>query len=225
MTVDKDAPETLRSTPAIVAEKLRDEIVRGHIGPGERINVREFGRRLEVSHIPIREAVRLLEAEGFLETRPNVGAVAAGMSLQELDDVYDLRRMIEPVVARRAAESMTEERVARVRRAFAELKLCESRADGLDSDIIVAHRNFHWEMLTGSCSALIERTLMGLWHISERYLRRTRGAALPIADEQHAKMVKLCEQRNGEALEELLTEHLHLTANALRLLYSEDAHT
>lgn len=219
---EKESPTAdIRSTPAIVADELRSEILAGTIAPGERINVRELGRRLEVSHIPIREAVRLLEAEGFIETRPNVGAVAAGVSLAELEDVYELRRLIEPAVVRRAVEAMDAQQVERVRDALAELEAHERKAGRIDSDLILAHRLFHWELLAPGASPLIERTLMGLWRISERYVRRTRGAAMPVAEAQHVRMVELCEKGDGDALADLLNEHLHLTANTLRLLYSE----
>lgn len=212
----------LRSTPAIVADGIRVEILDGRIAPGERINVRELGRRLEVSHIPIREAVRLLEAEGFVDTRPNVGAVAAGVSLVELEEVYELRRMIEPIVAKRAAVAMSEDDIARVRQVLAELEELERQVDGIDDDIIFVHRQFHWELLAPGASPLIERTLRNLWRVSERYVRLTRGAALPVADVQHAEMAELCERRDGEALAELLNDHLHLTANTMKILYSQD---
>lgn len=195
MSAEEGAEKVVRSTPAIVADGLRSDILDGTIAPGEKINVRELGRRLEVSHIPIREAVRLLEAEGFVETKRNVGAVAAGISPVELEDVYDLRRMIEPGVARRAVERMTDSDIAWLRHTLTVLEDLERKTDGIDDDVVDAHRLFHWELLAPGASPLIERTVNSLWRISERYVRRTRGAALPVADSQHAQMVERCEHR------------------------------
>ena len=210
-----------RSVPDMVAEQIRGEILDGTIGPGERINARRLGRRLDISYIPVREAVRLLEAEGFVETKPNVGATAAGISPAELEDVYDLRRMIEPTVARRAASRMTDRQVTAVRRALGELMEAERGSAGIDADVIAAHRRFHRELLAPAMSPLIERTLRNLWQVSERYIRRTRGSVLPVADIQHAKMVELAERRDGDGLAELVNDHLHLTANALKVLYDQ----
>jgi DNA-binding GntR family transcriptional regulator len=223
MTVKHDATAVVRPMPMIVADRLRKDILDGTIRPGERINVREHARRLNVSHIPIREAVRLLEAEGLVETKPNVGAVAAGVSLTELEDVYELRRMIEPVVAARAVKVMSDEHLVVLRTVFEQLEGCEHGTDGIDGNVITAHRRFHWELLAPAASPLIERTLHGLWRVSDRYVWLTRGAALPIADEQHARMVDLCARRDGDALAELLNEHLHLTGNTLKVLYCQDA--
>ncbi len=222
MTAAGSEKEAIRSTPEIVAEELRGKILDGTIGPGERINVRELGRRLNVSHIPIREAVRLLEAEGLIETKMNVGAVAAGISLVELEDVYELRRIIEPAVARRAAAAMSDEHIDRLRATLHELDELEKNTEGMDSRIISANRQFHWELLAPGSSPLIERSLRSLWRISERYVQRTRGAAMSVAGVQHAQMVALCEQRDGDALADLVHEHLHLTANTLRILYDQD---
>lgn len=216
-----DGTTALRSTPAIVADVLRAEIIDGRVAPGERINVRELGRRLEVSHIPIREAIRMLEAEGFLFTKPNVGAVAAGVSLEELDDVYAMRRMIEPIVAQRAATLMTDDQVAKMRSVLAELEELEGRVDGINDDVVVVHRRFHWELLAPGATPLIDRTLHSLWRVSERYVRLTRGTALPVADVQHVAMADLCERRDGKALADLLNDHLHLTANTLKILYNQ----
>ena len=222
MTRANDSGESLRSMPTIVAEGLRGEILDGTIGPGERINVRELGRRLQVSHIPIREAVRMLEAEGLIETKPNVGAVAASISLVESEDVYELRRMIEPVIARRAAPAMSDEHIDRLRAVLRELEEHEKSAEGINDKVVIAHRLFHWELLAPGASPLVERTLRSLWRISERYVRHTRGAALPVADAHHTRMVELCEQRDGDALADLLHDHLHLAANTLRILYNRD---
>ncbi len=222
MTVSDGTDKEVRPIPMIVADGLRGEILEGTIRPGERINVRELGRRLDVSHIPIREAVRLLEAEGLIETRPNVGAVAAGVSLTELEDVYELRRMVEPVIAARAVEVMSDDHVLLLRLVLEELEGYERGTEGIDANVITTHRRFHWELLSPAASPLIERTLHGLWRVSERYVWLTRGAALPIADVQHAEMVDMCDRRDGDALAGLLNEHLHLTANTLKILYCQD---
>ena len=208
--------------PAILAEGLRSEILDGTIRPGQRINVRQLGGRLKVSFIPIREAVRLIEAEGLIETKPYVGARATEVSLVELEDVYELRRMIEPAVARRAVERTSAQHAATVRKCLERLEELEKVTEGIDSDLIVAHRDFHRQLLAPGMSSLIERTLRGLWRISERYVRLTQGAAMPVADTQHAQMVELLERRDGDALVDLVNEHLHLAANALTILYGQD---
>jgi DNA-binding GntR family transcriptional regulator len=75
-----------------------------------------------VSHIPIREAVRRLEAEGLIVAEPQRAAVAAGVDLKDLGGLYDLRRIIECEVIRRSVARMSEEQVGRVRDALVALE-------------------------------------------------------------------------------------------------------
>ena len=85
-----------------VTERLRRDLLAGEIRPGERIKVAELEKRFGVSHIPIREAVRRLESEGLIIAAPQRAAVAAGVDLEDLAGLYDLRRIIECEVIRRS---------------------------------------------------------------------------------------------------------------------------
>lgn len=219
------SPGGTKAMPSVVGELLRSEILDGSIEPGERINVRQIGLRLEVSAIPIREAIRRLEAEGLVETIPNVGAVAARVSRVELEDVYDLRRMIEPAIARRSAARMSDDHLEALRNTLKELEAAERDTDGISGSVLTVHRRFHWELLAPAAAPLVEDTLRRLWRISERYVALTRGAVLPVADTQHAEMVEICEHRDGDALADLLAHHLHLAANTVIGGFEQDQNT
>src|SRR3954469_14688048 len=90
-----------------VTVRLRRALLAGEIKPGERIRVAELEKTFGVSHIPIREAFRRLEAEGMIIALPQRAAVAAGVDLEDLGGLYDLRRVIECEVIRRSVASMT----------------------------------------------------------------------------------------------------------------------
>lgn len=222
MKGDAPAASSSGAMPAAVANQLRREILAGTIEPGQRVNVRQLGRRLDVSHIPIREALRLLEAEGLVETIPNVGAVAARVSRVELEAVYDLRRLIEPPIARRAVAKMSDDHTDTLRRTLNELEVVERETEGMNSSLISTHRRFHWELLAPGATPLVEDTIRRLWRISERYVALTRRAALPVADAQHTQMVELCERRDGDGLADLLAHHLHLAADTVINLFRDD---
>ena len=86
---------------------LRRALLAGEIKPGERIKVAELEKSFGVSHIPIREAVRRLETEGLIVALPQRAAVAAGVDLDDLGGLYDLRRIVECEVIRRSVDAMT----------------------------------------------------------------------------------------------------------------------
>ncbi|MEU3315109.1 GntR family transcriptional regulator [Streptomyces sp. NPDC006662] len=91
-----------------VCTAIRDDIVSGFFGPGGRLTEEVLARRYGVSRVPVREALRTLESEGFVTTRRHAGACVAEPSEQEAADLLELRVLLEPLAASRAARRRTE---------------------------------------------------------------------------------------------------------------------
>jgi DNA-binding GntR family transcriptional regulator len=86
-----------------IAARLQADILEGRLAPGQRISAAAVSRELGVSHIPVREALRRLEAGALVESTHHQGAAVSRISIDELHEIYDLRRLIEGHVARGAA--------------------------------------------------------------------------------------------------------------------------
>jgi DNA-binding GntR family transcriptional regulator len=208
--------ETIRRTSIVdtVTERLRREILAGEIEPGGRIRVGELERRFGVSHIPIREALRRLEAEGLVVTSPQRATLVAGIALEDLAGLYDLRRIIEVPVVERGTAKRTAADVLVVWEALADLE----QADPSSDDFWEAHRAFHWALMAPGATPWIERVLDQLWQSAERYVRLTASAFGTTAEamREHRRMAELVDERDGEALAELLHRHLNRTELVLR---------
>jgi DNA-binding GntR family transcriptional regulator len=98
---------SLEQTPARIAKVLREQIITGELKMGSKLNEREIAERLQVSRIPVREALPILESEGFISSQPRRGAVVHVLTLTDATELFDLRRQLEPMAsafaARRAA--------------------------------------------------------------------------------------------------------------------------
>lgn len=98
---------SLEPSPARIAHALREQIITGELAMGLKLNEREIAERLDVSRIPVREALPILESEGFITSQPRRGAVVHVLTLTDAAEVFDLRRQLEPMAsafaARRAA--------------------------------------------------------------------------------------------------------------------------
>lgn len=98
---------TLEPTPTRIAHALREQIITGELAMGAKLNEREIAEQLEVSRIPVREALPILESEGFITSQPRRGAVVHILTVTDAIEVFDLRRQLEPMAsafaARRAA--------------------------------------------------------------------------------------------------------------------------
>jgi DNA-binding GntR family transcriptional regulator len=95
-------------------EVLRSQILRGHIPDGEALRQDALAKQLGVSRIPIREALRQLEAEGLVTFTPHRGAVVSKLSLEEIDEVFALRADTETGLLRRAVPHLTKEHFTRL---------------------------------------------------------------------------------------------------------------
>jgi DNA-binding GntR family transcriptional regulator len=197
-----------------VTERLRTALLTGDIQPGERIRVTALEKRFGVSHIPIREALRRLETEGLVVTLPQRAAVAAGVALEDLTGIYDLRRIIETQVARRAVEQMTDEQVELVKAALAEL---EEAAPRPDSPLFwERHRDFHWAVLEPGANAWVRRMVDQLWLAAERYVRLFVSETLDRAMQEHRELAAACRTRLPDRVEEVLLRHLDNSERAIR---------
>jgi len=197
-----------------VTERLRRALLSGEIKPGEPIRVSKLEKTFGVSHIPIREAVRRLEAEGLIIAEPQRAAVAAGVDLEDLAGLYDIRRIIEGDVIRRSVARMSEEDVERVRTALGAL---EAVAPDHDSpEFWDLHMDFHWALLEPGATAWIRRVLDQVWLASQRYIRLFVSATFDDAMRDHRELLAACEARDEVGAEEILLRHLDRTELAVR---------
>lgn len=104
------------SAPEIVSRTLREAILRGILPAGQQLRQSEIARQLGVSHIPVREGLRQLEAEGLVRLRPNRGFEVAEFSPHEVEELYEIRIPLECAALRLAIPHLTPDDLARAER-------------------------------------------------------------------------------------------------------------
>lgn len=193
---------------------LRRQILTGALSADERLYPRTLEERYGVSHIPIREAMRTLAAEGLLTYEPRKGAKVAGLSRKQLEEVYRLRRSLEPPLAKRSAEARDEAHLDLARQAY-DLMVKTGTSD-LES-FLSCHAAFHWALLNVDLGPLTQSVLQQISNISERYVR-LGFAAFQLDDRaqhDHAALMSAFEDRDGEKMALELDRHLHVIENTL----------
>lgn len=98
-----------------VADHLREQILSGAISPGQRIRQEDVAEMFELSRLPVREALRMLAAEGLTELHPNRGARVPRLSMHEVDVVYRMREALEPLALAESMPHLTDGDVAELR--------------------------------------------------------------------------------------------------------------
>src|SRR5690554_2391409 len=95
-----------------IADGVRDSILAGELGPGERVRQEIIAARYGASRVPVREALRILEAEGLVTLVANTGAWVMQLSLAECEELYQVRERIEPLLLRFSMPGLSAEKIA-----------------------------------------------------------------------------------------------------------------
>ncbi len=202
-----------------VTDELHRAILNGDIQPGAAVSIVELCEQFDVSHIPVREALRRLESEGLVSLRPGRSALVASLSTTDLADIYRLRRLIEGDLVVRAMAVMTEEHLEQAQVALDEYAGIEREPSALAA----AHHAFHAAMLTGVTGAADRRVLELLWHSADRYLHLLMGGIdrAPQATEgridEHRELLDLARAGKTEALRDAWIAHLDSSEKALKI--------
>jgi DNA-binding GntR family transcriptional regulator len=198
----------------VVHERLREAILRGELDPRTPISQVRLAARLGVSRTPLREALRMLQREGLIDSAPNRRVRVTQLSTTDLEQVYASRVLVEALAVRLTVPHYTLEDLAQLRSAMSAMN---QLPDGRDIDAWeAAHRRYH-ELLRKYAGERIERLARELSDHSERYRRVYMAAprVWPDAAREHAAIVEACETGDGVAVSVQLVRHLARTALTL----------
>jgi DNA-binding GntR family transcriptional regulator len=196
---------TYPTKQAMVHAALREAILSGRLRPGERVVIDEVARRFGVSIIPVREALRQLEAEHLVSSQPHVGPVVTGFDEDAVNELFTLLECLELAAARHAIERVTPEDLAELAKAA---DAVERAAPARWEE---ANARFHARLAASARMPRISGMLAGVSSEWERLYRlRFRDAAAPDrsrAEADHRHFVACLDTRDLAGLESGIREH------------------
>jgi len=220
-------PIEMRSVSEQVTNELRRSILNGALAPGQSLSLRTLAEMLNVSLIPVRDALRALESEGLIVNPPGRSARVADLDLDELHAVYRIRRLLEPEMARGACPLLSEEELDELYALATSLGAPDRNMDDIYDD----HRALHMALLRPAATAWDERILTTLWRAAERYVRIGFGLLDPDPEEHarrreaHQELVDAFRRHDPDQAASALDQHLvhneELAAEVLRKKRSE----
>src|SRR5260370_8280233 len=107
-----------QSLTSAVADKLRDQIIRGEIPEGAQLRQDAIASQYQVSRIPVREALRQLDAEGLIAIVPNRGAVVPTLSSDDIEELFSIRALLEHELLRLSIPHLPQEELAQAQPIF-----------------------------------------------------------------------------------------------------------
>ena len=144
-----------------VADRLRADILEGRVQPGEWLRQERVAQQAGVSHMPVREARRQLAAEGLVEHVPYRGIRVVTLSVEDAEDLYASRAVLEPMAARHAAREVTPEELKELASLHERMLGCEIPARLKEYRDL--NRRFHEAIIAASRRPFLTRTLGHLW--------------------------------------------------------------
>jgi DNA-binding GntR family transcriptional regulator len=142
-----------------VQAELREAILAGSLPPGARLRAEPLAERLRTSRTPVREALILLAREGLVDVEPRRGAIVRSFDAADLADLYDVRALIEPHAAHRAATRIGPDELARLREICAAAETRGADDDAAVEDQVALNEEFHRIVVTAAGSPRLEAAL------------------------------------------------------------------
>lgn len=209
----KDAKESgdKYSLRGKVYDRIREDILNGVYEEHEELKEATLGEKMGVSRTPVREALRQLELEGLVEIIPNKGARVTGITKKDIEDIYQIRYLLEGLSARWATEYITEEQIEKMEET---LYLTEFHAKkGNFTQVYELDSQFHELMYEASGSKMLNHILTD-FHM---YVTRIRRTSLALdnrsknSTEEHRAILDAIKARDAKKAEECAHNHVKST--------------
>jgi len=207
--------DSFRPLGEIVYEALRDAIINQAMKPGERLMETELAEEMGVSRTPVREAIRKLELEGYVVMIPRKGAYVSGLSIKDINEVFEIRGALEALAAGLAAQRATQEEIEEMQRnVFMEAAHWETNDLMLT---IESDTKFHEQIYGASRNTRLLNMIKELREQVQRF--RTTTLAVPgrlkFALDEHRKIVEAIAERDVAAAQKAASDHIESAENAL----------
>jgi DNA-binding GntR family transcriptional regulator len=199
-----------RRVTAFVYEHLREEILAGALGAGDRLDQEPLAARFDVSRTPVREALLRLEADGLVERVPYRGALVRPIDPAWVEEVYALRLHLEGLAARLGASRITDEALTKM---GVELKALDratsTTARGASvRNVSRANQRFHHVLYEAAAAPELVRLIEPLQQHAQRIRSHFKLERLPVVVGEHGAIYAAAERRDGNAAETLTRHHI-----------------
>lgn len=195
---------------ARIAAHVRDAILEGAYAPGTRIRQEDLAGRHGASRAPVREALRILEAEGLVTRVANTGAWVSRLNLAECEELYQVRERLEPLLLRLNVPLLTDADIGALDGLSDRMELATDAEDFLALD-----RSFHMTTYSAADTVLLHETVVRLWnrthHYRRAFIRVARSQGDTSAHLDHRLLIAAIRRGDADEADDLLRRHIRRT--------------
>jgi DNA-binding GntR family transcriptional regulator len=199
-----------------VYNKLRQGIIKGKLKPGQKVVMAELAKAFGLSETPVREAIRRLESEGYVDFTPHMGAIVTKIDEGELVEIYLIRIALEELATRLASPHITEKDIDFLNKKNREMEMAiqQNRYEILAG----INKLFHLRIYKAAPFPRLYKMICDLWDTFERwpsvfsYVPERAAASV----EEHKKIIQALRTRDTDQADQLIKEQKERTLKALQ---------
>lgn len=212
-----------RTRAQVILEEMRDRISTGVLAPGARLLLKPISEEFGCSEIPVREALRALQAEGLITVIPHTGAFVSAPNIDELVELTEVRSILEPEATVAAAPYIDAVMIAKLREMLAEMRTLGEQNAAQEYGRL--NRRFHTFILDKTPNQKMAALVKDLWGQADRgrLVYKKGPGFLGESMRQHTEIVDAIECKDLARLREIVAAHSQYGLNAVRSLAAEAA--
>lgn len=195
----------------LAAMRIREAILQGQLAAGQRLKEEQLSRELEISRTPVREALLILQAEGLVVLESKRGATVRSYSVEELDDMYQMRALLEGAAARQAAMRVTDEDLEILEASCERFrKLCASES-AETHEFVDENMLFHSRIVEVTGSRRLNdavREMIQLPLVYKAYIWYSPQQKR-LSEHYHSELVRVLGAHDSERAEMIMKEHVY----------------
>ncbi len=193
-----------------IANSIKTEILAGKYPPGVRVRQEDIAEQFGASRSPVREALRILEAEGLVNLVAHTGAWISDLSLQECEEMYQIRERIEPLMIRLSIPTISDSAITEL----SQLTSAMEKTNDVE-EFLILDRQFHLLTYSGAHTVLVGDMVNRLWNTTQHY-RRAYSQLLAFesfkpAHVEHFLLLEAIKKRDSDDAERVLFGHIRRT--------------
>lgn len=192
-----------------VLEDVKERIISGELPAGARLHERNLSQELGVSRVPLREAILTLESQGLIEIRPRIGAFVKPLTRKYVEDLFSVRKALEPLAASLAAKNRTEAELEQLEWNFHEERRALEADDNKAGSL--ANAEFHLVILGASGNELLYSIIAPLQSQTQRLFRRTIVNISELLYHDHEDMLDAIRYQDADRAAQLALDHVEGT--------------
>jgi DNA-binding GntR family transcriptional regulator len=211
--MERRDPDLEDSSVEQVLTYVRDGIISGYFSPNVKLLPKQIAESCGTSFIPVREALRALESEGFVNFVHNRGAFVTPLSMADLEDLYSVRIELECETVRHA-DRFTKAEIAHLMDILERSRQGHERGD--NAMLVALNRELHFSIYGKANSPRRMKLIEQLWHHAARYQRLSLNYRHDASDAEHRRVVSKLRRGDHDGAADALRVHLETTVKLIR---------